>query len=115
MASIPMYRYDRALLDFVGERAALRLEAEGRATLVRHKKTGTINRVILLKRESDPRALALRDYQGRAYSFNQPLDDGHHAWKLRPLHGGKSDLNLAPEHVRPIFLRVLLDCIVPAA
>jgi hypothetical protein len=57
MASIPLYRYDRALLDFIGEKQALRLETAGRATLVRHKKSGTINRVILLKRPGDPRAL----------------------------------------------------------
>jgi hypothetical protein len=72
MASIPLYRYDGALLDFVGERGALRLEAEGCATLVRHKKTGTINRVILLKREGDPRALALRDYQGEPIRSTSP-------------------------------------------
>jgi hypothetical protein len=52
---------------------------------------------------------------GTGYSFEQRLDDGHHCWKLRPLHGGQAESLLAPPEVRPIFLRVLLDCLVPAA
>ena len=53
-----------------------------------------------------------RDYQGQAYSFEQTLDDGHECWKLRPLQGGNSDSTLAPAEVRPIFMAVVLDCLV---
>jgi hypothetical protein len=52
---------------------------------------------------------------GTGYSFEQPLSDGHHCWKLRPLQGGRAESLLAPPEVRPIFMRVLLDCMAPAA
>jgi hypothetical protein len=111
---IPLYQYDGSYLDHVTAKRAERLEVMGRAKVVRHKK-GHVNRVILYRRPDDPKATALRDYQGQAYSFEQPLEDGHHCWKLRPLQGGRSDLNLAPEDLRPIFTRVLRDCLTPAA
>jgi hypothetical protein len=69
---------------------------------------------VLLRGTCEPHATNVRDYVGQAYSFHQPLPDGHRPWKLRPLQGGRSDVNLAPESVRPIFIRVLLDCLVPA-
>jgi hypothetical protein len=56
--------------------------------------------------------MPLTAYAGAKYSFEQALDSGHHTWKLRPLHRGRSETNLAPDSVRPIFLRVLLDCLV---
>jgi hypothetical protein len=56
--------------------------------------------------------MPLTAYAGTKYSFEQALDSGHHTWKLRPLHRGRSETNLAPDSVRPIFLRVLLDCLV---
>jgi hypothetical protein len=73
-------------------------------------KHSAVNRAILLRGKDEPHVTRLRDHQGQAYSFEQPLADGHRPWKLRPLQGGDSDVNLAPEHVRPIFIRVLLDC-----
>ncbi len=89
--SIPLYTFDFALIDFIGRRHALRLERDGMAKVVRHKK-GTINRVVLHRRACDPRRpTTVRDYQGQAYSFEQALDDGHECWKLRPLQGGISD------------------------
>lgn len=109
-----MYRYDGSYLEHVTIKRAERLEAMGRARVVRHKK-GHVNRVILYRLPDEPKPITLREYRGQAYSFEQPLDDGHHCWKLRPLQGGRSDVNLAPEDLRPIFVRVLLDCVVPAA
>jgi len=91
----------------------LREEVTGRVRVVRHRK-GHVNRAILLRRPGDPEAFTLRDYQGRAYSFRQSLDDGRHCWKLRPLQGGRSEGNLAPESLRPIFTQVLRDCMVAA-
>ena len=101
---IPLYSSQFALLDFIGRRHALRLERNGLAKVIRHKKTGAINRVVLYLRDADPHPTSVRDYQGQAYSFEQPLNDGHRCWKLRPLQGGRSDSTLAPPELRPIFL-----------
>ena len=60
----------------------------------------------------------MRDHMGKAYSWKQPLDDGHQPWALRPLvgHVARNDqsheCHLAPASLRPIFIRVLLDCLV---
>ncbi len=110
---IPFYAYTGEYLDHITMKRALRLESTGRVKLVRHRK-GAVNRAVLLRGKDDPHATRLRDHQGQSYSFQQPLDDGHKPWKLRPLQGGRSDVNLAPASVRPIFIRVLLDCLVTA-
>jgi hypothetical protein len=112
--AIPLYSPQFALLDFIARRQALRLERDGLAKVVRHKKTGAINRVVMHRRAGDPHPTRVRDYQGQTYSFEQPLEDGHHCWKLRPLQGGRSESTLAPPELRPIFLRVVLDCLAPA-
>jgi hypothetical protein len=57
---------------------------------------------------------------GHAYSYRHELDDGHRPWSLRPLghrirHDQSLEYNLAPTETRPIFLRVLLDCLAGAA
>jgi len=113
--AIPLYSSQFALLDFIARRQALRLERDGLAKVVRHKKTGAINRVVMHRRPGDPHPTRVRDYQGQAYSFEQPLEGGHHCWRLRPLQGGRSESTLAPPELRPIFLRVVLDCLVPAS
>jgi hypothetical protein len=86
----------------------------GRAKVVRHRK-GHVDRAVLLRGTGEPHGTNVRDYVGQAYSFHQPLSDGHRPWKLRPLQGGRSDVNLASVTVRPIFIRVLLDCLVMSA
>ncbi len=111
---IPFYSYDGAYLDHIALKRAERLEQMGRVKVVRHRK-GHVNRVVLRRGKGEPHAIKLRDYVGQVYSFRQPLPDGHRPWKLRPLQGGRSDVNLAPESVRPIFLRVLLDCLPKAS
>ncbi len=111
--SIPLYSYESALLDFISEKRALRLENAGLAKLVRRK--GHLNRVVLYRRPGDPHPTTVRQYMGTGYSFDQPLGDGHHCWKLRPLQGGHAESLLAPPEVRPIFLQVVLDCMAPAA
>lgn len=110
---IPLYRYDGALVDWISPKRAGRLAAIGRAKLVRHKK-GTINRVILHRMPGEPAPMRATDYMGQAYSFRQHLEEGRRCWRLKSLAGGRSETNLAPEEVRPIFLRVLLDCLAPA-
>jgi hypothetical protein len=64
---------------------ALRLENTGLARLVRHKEN--INRVVLYRRPGDPHPATARQYRGANYSFEQPLSDGHHCWRLRHLRG----------------------------
>lgn len=110
---IPLYRYDGDLIDWISAKRAERLEAVGRARLVRHKK-GAINRVILHRMPGEPASMRNTDYMGKRYSFRQHLDGGHRCWRLKSLAGGRGETNLAPEEVRPIFLRVLMDCLVPA-
>ena len=111
---IPLYRYDGALIDRISPKHAERLFDIGRAKLVRHKK-GTINRVILHRMPGEPPPIRVTDYMGKRYSFRQSLESGHRCWRLKSLAGDQSETNLAPEEVRPIFLRVLLDCLAPAA
>jgi len=111
--SVPLYSSDLALLDVISDKRALRLEKCGLAKVVRHK--GHINRVVFYRRPDDPLPSTARDYQGNAYSFEQPLADGHHCWKLRPLQGGRSDSTLAPAETRGIFLSVVRDCMVQPA
>ena len=111
---IPFYSYDGSYIDHIAVLRAERLEEMGRAKVVRHRK-GHINRAVLLRGAGEAHGTNVRDYVGQAYSFHQPLPDGHRPWKLRPLQGGTSDSNLAPEFVRPIFVRVLTSCIAPAA
>jgi hypothetical protein len=108
--AVPLYSSDSALLDFISHKRALQLEESGRAKVVRHK--GHVNRVVLYRRPDDPHPTTVRDYQGKAYSFKQPLEDGHRCWKLQPLQGGMSDSTLATPEVRAMFQRVVLDCMV---
>jgi hypothetical protein len=109
---VPLYAADCSFIDLINERRALRLESAGLATVIRNQ--GHLKRVVLLRRAGDPRPTSVRDYRGQSYSFEQPLSDGHFCWRFRPLQGGRSETMLAPPEVRPIFLRVLLDCMVGA-
>ena len=118
--TVPLYSYEHEFQGHIPERYALKLEREGIAKLVRHKK-GSINRAVLYRRPGDPKPTTLRDHMGKAYSWEQPLDDGHQPWALRPLVGhlargdASHEYHLAPRSLRPIFTRVLLDCLVEAS
>ena len=117
--TVPLYAYDLTFMGLAPERRILKLESNGLAKVVRHKK-GKISRAVMHKRPGDPDVLSVRDYMGKAYSFHQDLDDGHRPWAMKPLAGYASrqdqniEYHLAPARLRPIFLRVLLDCIIPA-
>jgi hypothetical protein len=116
--TVPLYSYDSAFLGLARERNVLKLERDGLAKVIRHKK-GRIARAVMYKRPGDPAPTTVRDYLGKAYSFRHHLNDGHQAWSLKPLgnhsrHDQSVEFHLAPECVRPIFLRVLLDCLGPA-
>jgi hypothetical protein len=117
--TVPLYSYDFSFRGVVPERTALKLEREGVAKIVRMRK-GRIARVVMRKRPSDPDPPTLDDYMGQGYSFKHYLHDGHRPWALKPLAHPFSradqsiEYHLAPECVRPIFLRVLLDCLASA-
>lgn len=121
--TVPLYSYEHEFQGYIAERYALRLEAQGVAQVIRQKggaEKGKIRRVVLHRRPGDPKLSVLRDYQGQSYSYRQELDDGHQPWALRPLgHRIRRDqsceYSLAPAAARPIFLRVVLDCLVSAA
>lgn len=100
---IPLYRYDDSLIEYTNAARIERLERCGRLSrVVRHKK-GTINRAVMRPREGEPKPTELRDHVGQRYSFREHLDDGHRPWKLKRLGEG--------DELRPIFLRVLTDCL----
>ena len=71
-------------MGFVPERRVIKLEFDGLAKVVRHKK-GRIARAVMYKRPGDPVPTTLRDHMGKAYSFRQHLDDGHRPWAMKPL------------------------------
>ena len=73
---IPLYSHDFAVLDFINEKRALRLENAGLAKLVRHK--GHVNRVVLYRRPGDPHPTTVRQYMGTGYSFERDRRSGHH-------------------------------------
>ncbi len=114
--TIPLYSHEQEFQGYVPERYALKLECNGVAKLVRPK-NGSINRALLRRRPGDPKPTSLRDHMGQAYSYRHELDDGQRPWALRPLghrtrHDQSHEYNLAPQSTRPIFMRVLLDCLV---
>lgn len=82
--TVPLYGYDQEFQGYIPERYAHKLERDGVAKLVRHKK-GKIARVVLHRRAGDPQPPTLRAYTGQPYSFQHHLDDGHRPWALKPL------------------------------
>lgn len=97
----------------IDARRLQRLVELNRISRVVHKRNGQPVRAFLLRMNGEARPSTLRDYVGTKYSFQQRLADGHRCYRLRSLGDNPRDeRNLAPEAVRPIFLRVLQDCLV---
>ena len=122
LMTIPLYRFDNTLEGRIPVRLALKMEVDGTAQLVRQGRGvngGKIRRAVMRRRPGDPHVTTLRDHIGQAYSYRQELSDGHQPWALRPLghrirHDQSCEYNLASPETRPIFLRVLLDCMAGA-
>jgi hypothetical protein len=110
---IPLYRYDGALIDFISPKCAEKLFDAGRAKLARHKK-GAINRVILHRMPGEPAPMRVADYLGKRYSYQQHLDGGHRCWTLKSFSGDRSESDLAPDELRPLFLNVQRGCMEAA-
>ncbi len=108
---IPVYTCDGELIQFMDEKRVLRLVEFGRVARVVKNRAGHIKRATLHLMPGEPKPSTLRDYIGTKYSSVQPLSDGHRCYRLRSLGDNpREELDLAPEDVRPIFLRVVTDC-----
>ena len=111
--TVPLYAYNGELIEHATEKRVARLEKLGLVRVVRHRK-GHVNRAVFHRRPGEASPGKLTDYVGTQYSFPQRLGDGHVCWRLRSLGGSRSETDLAPDAVRPIFLRVLMECMAKA-
>jgi hypothetical protein len=118
LMSVLLYAFDHSFEGRIPVPTALKWESEGIVQLVREKRgrnKGKVRRAVMRRRPGDPHVTTLRDHIGQAYSYRHDLEDGHRPWALRPLgHRIRNDesceYDLAPPETRPIFLRVVLDC-----
>jgi len=114
--NIAVYSCDGALVQWIDEKRLARLVASGNVARVHKRRSGRISRVNLCQRPGESRPSFLTDYSGTKYSFRQHLKDGHYCFRLRPLGDDpREERDLAPDEVRPIFMRVVLDCLTAAA
>jgi hypothetical protein len=113
---IAVYSADGELLQWVDQRRFQRLAEYGRIARVVKTRAGRVKRATLHPIAGEPRPSLLSDYNGTKYCFRQQLEDGHQCFRLRALGDNRNDGEhyLGPEEVRPIFMRVLLDCLAPA-
>jgi hypothetical protein len=112
---IAVYSCDGELIQWMDEKRVQRLMQCGRVARVVKNRAGRIKRATLYLMPGEPKPSTLRDYMGTNYSFPEYLKDGHRCYRLRGLGDDpRAERDLAPEEVRPIFLRVLLDCLAPA-
>ena len=113
---IAVYNCDGALLQWMDEKRVRRLIECGRVARVVKNRAGRIERATLHLIAGEPKPSTLRDYLGTKYSFREHLKDGHRCYRLRGLGDNpRAERDLAPEEVRPIFLRVLQECLVLGA
>lgn len=112
---IPVYTCDGELIQFMDEKRVLRLIQFGRVARIMKNRKGRIRRVLLRLMPGEPKPSTVRDYLGTKYSFMQPLGNGHRCYRLRSLGDNPRDeRDLAPDEVRPIFLRVVTECLSTA-
>ena len=111
-SQIALVTCDNALVQRIDGRKLERLQALGRIDRVVRTAKGKPVRAFLHRADDEGKPSTLRDYAGTKYTFRQSLGDGHRCYRLRALGDNphSSEYNLAPENVRPIFLRVLLEC-----
>lgn len=115
---VPLYSASNELVSFISHKRATQLEREGRTRVVRardHKaKDGTVIRgeikcVYFYRRPDEPKAPVLSQYIGQKYSEQETLPHlsrGQRPWRFKRLGRGNE--------LRPIFLRVVTDCLVEA-
>ena len=114
--NIAVYNCDGELLQWIDQKRFLRLVDVGRVARVVKTRTGRVRRITLVHMPGEWKPSLLSDYKGTKYSFHQHLDDGRRCYRLRALGDNRNDEDyfLAPDEVRPIFLRVVLDCLAVA-
>lgn len=112
---IAVYSADGELLHWIDEKRLRRLAECGRiARVVKTGRDGSSARHCT-------RCPARRGHRScpttraRSYCFRQHLEDNHRCHRFRSLGDNRNDDEhyLSPEEVRPIFLRVVLDCLAP--
>jgi hypothetical protein len=109
---IALVTCDNAFVQHIDASRLERLQALGRIDRVVRSSKGRPVCAFLHRTVDDPKPTSPRDYLGAKYSFRQNLGDGHRCYRLRALGNNPhaSEYNLAPAEVRPIFMRVLLEC-----
>ena len=114
--TFPLYAYDGTLACWIDLKGLRLLQDDGLILRVVKRRIGPITRAVLHRMPGEMRPSTLLEYLGTRYSFRQNLADGHHCFRLRAL-GDRwwDERDLAPDEVRPIFQRVVLDCLVQAA
>jgi hypothetical protein len=114
--NIAVYSSDGALLQWIDQKRCQRLVDCGRVARVVKTRLGRVRRLTLLRMAGEWQPSFLSDYNGTQYSFRQHLADGHRCHRLAALGDNRNDEGyyLAPDEVRPVFLAVILDCLVPA-
>jgi hypothetical protein len=110
---IPLFSCDGVRVDRISLARLAVLQELGRISRLATHSKGYINGAFLTRLHSEPRPTTIRNYMGTPYGFRQRLADGHVTFRLRALgdHPFGSERDLAPDCTRPIFLRVLLDCL----
>jgi hypothetical protein len=109
--SFPLYCYNGALACWIDMKGLRRLQDDGLISRVVKRRKGTVTRAVLHRMPGEERPATLLEYLGTRYSFRQDLADGHRCFRLRSLGDNRNEeRELAPDVCRPIFLRVVLDC-----
>ena len=111
-ASIPVYNADGSLYAWASEQRFARLQSAGMVARVVRQRKGRISRAILFIRPGEPKPVSVASVMGTKYSFRELLEHGQ-AWELKHLGGNRDGETYAPPETRAVFLRVVVDCLVP--
>ncbi len=100
---IPFYAADGTSRGFRSPESARRLIGAGLVTAVYGRK-GHLKAIFARQGDGSP-AVGDQLPLGTRYSFREHLDNGYLCWRLRRLGRG--------DELRPIFLQVVTECLVP--
>ena len=102
-AEVPLYNSERELIDWITPKRLERLEAAALLTRVVRGSKGQARRAYLKWRSGDGKPIP-RPHSGTRYSFREKLPEAAKVvWALKRLGVG--------DELRPIFLRVVTDCL----
>ena len=118
--TVPLYSYDHAFQGYIPETVRAEVGSQWR------RQTGApkggvhraIRRVVMHRWPGDPKPTTLRDHLGQGYSWEHPLDDGHQPvgaeprWWEGSTCATRRRVSFGAQSPRPIFIRVVLDCMV---